>query len=255
VALAIVISMFQLFFELLKSYISIILSVTLAPLILMMGAVPGRKTFAGWVRGLVGNLASFPIVLLILVIFDKLTGGLSGVGSASLPATSGEFTPPFIGFGGANMMKFVTGFALLMTMKTILVEAKTQMGVKKSFLENIFAEAGRTTKQAWSGDVNLIPGISASNLAKSPLTSWMGGLGAANVMRKGAVVGAGTAGAVVGGAAGGAQGAYGFWQGAPTGMISGGTSGVSAGFKGFARIPGRLFGDKQFGSTPKKKTP
>jgi len=77
IALAILIALFRLFFELLKTYVSIILNIVLAPVFLMMTAIPGNKAFGSWLKGLIGDLSAFPTVLILLIVYDKIAGGFS----------------------------------------------------------------------------------------------------------------------------------------------------------------------------------
>ncbi|MFH1967226.1 MAG: hypothetical protein ABIJ03_01845, partial [Patescibacteria group bacterium] len=87
-AVAVLIGSVRLFFELLKSYASIVLSVVTSPIILMTGAIPGKNVFVPWVKDLIGNLLPFPTVLLVVIMFYQFTA----MGSR----TQGGFNPPFL---------------------------------------------------------------------------------------------------------------------------------------------------------------
>lgn len=106
-AIAIIIAVFKLFFNLLRRYVGIIISVALSPLVLMMGAIPGQNTFGPWVKSIIGNLMAFPTVLLGLIISDTITGTLSGQPNT---IQSGGFLPPYLGgFGTGGTLIFVVG--------------------------------------------------------------------------------------------------------------------------------------------------
>ena len=55
VGIAILLGSFKIFFELLKSYVSIILQVVFAPIILMMDAMPGQNKFMSWIKNIIGK--------------------------------------------------------------------------------------------------------------------------------------------------------------------------------------------------------
>lgn len=157
IAIAVTVAVFGIFFELLKTYITIILSIVLAPVALMMGAIPGRNTFGPWVKSLIGNLVAFPTMLLILLIYDMLTGGVTGTAFkaqsglnvadtgdgtvlAQGPDVTGQrdnLTMPYINValtdedGGGNIASaayFIIGFGLLMGAKEAIVQAKKAAG-------------------------------------------------------------------------------------------------------------------------------
>lgn len=81
----------RIVFMLLSSYIQLIVNIIFAPILLLMGAIPGQESFSGWVRKIIGNLIVFPIVIaLILVIQVIQTIGFNGSQDAfSLPLLYG----------------------------------------------------------------------------------------------------------------------------------------------------------------------
>jgi hypothetical protein len=131
VAVAIVIAVFKLFFELLKTYVNLIAGIALAPLILMFGAIPGKDVFGSWLKNIYGNLIAFPAVLFILIMNKMLTqGGIE----------SGGFMPPFlIGQGQAGIVPAVIGIGILLIMPEIVVQVKKAAGVTNPFEELVNA--------------------------------------------------------------------------------------------------------------------
>lgn len=73
-AVAILFSIFKLFFSLLMSYIQIIIGAILGPLQLMLNAMPGSDAFSKWFRNLLANAMAFPAAALMLVFAAALTG-------------------------------------------------------------------------------------------------------------------------------------------------------------------------------------
>ena len=193
VSLAIALKVFELFFELLKTYVTIILSIAFSPIILAMGALPGKNTFKQWITDLVGNLAAFPVVMLVLIIFDELTGGISG---NTVGIESGGFQPPYLfGSGTGGSLSFIIGVGMLMIMPEIVKQAKTAIGVKEGVFSQLTRDIGDSMKKGWTGG-EVVPGMAITDTSK-----WAGGgLSGENLVRKAAIAtGAGISGVVAGG--------------------------------------------------------
>jgi hypothetical protein len=169
VAISIVFAMFRLFFELLKTYVTIIISITIAPLVLMLGAIPGRDVFGKWISGLIGNLAAFPIVLLILILYDQLTGGISQ-GLLSEDVLQGGFSPPYL-FGTiepGGVAQFFIGMGLLLIMTDLVKQGKKALGADDTFA-NLATAFGDSLKKGWEGG-ELVPGLGITDTKKYGLT-------------------------------------------------------------------------------------
>jgi hypothetical protein len=200
IAIAVLIGSFKLFFELLKSYASVVLAVVVGPIQLMMGAIPGNDPFMPWLKNLIANLAAFPTVLLVAVMFYVFTDGNQ--------VESGGFMPPFlVGRGQADAISNIMGLAILLAMPEIVKEIKKKLGATEGFGAMVMNAAGGRAKDAWQGK-----GV--------PL-----GLGAKRI----ATIGAGTAGAVIGAPTGALIGGSvsklrgrSFSSGAKTGALVGG---------------------------------
>jgi hypothetical protein len=146
ITVAVLIGSVRLFFELLKSYASIIMYVVTSPLVLMFGALPGNDVFGKWIKGIIGNLLAFPTVLLVLIIFIEFThqGGSAG------GATAG-FMPPFlIGNGSAaNMIGPLLGLAIILGLPDIVKEVKKAAGAGEGGIGSMLA--GFATSNLKSG--------------------------------------------------------------------------------------------------------
>lgn len=168
VAIAIAFAIFRLFFELLKTYVTIIISITLSPLLLMFGAIPGRDVFGGWVKSLIGNLAAFPTVLLILLIYDQLTGGISGTRDV---IQGGGFAPPYL-FGAiapGGTAQFFIGLGLLLLMTDLVKEAKKALGATGGVFDQFGTAFGDALKKGWTGG-ELVPGLGFTDTRKVGLS-------------------------------------------------------------------------------------
>jgi len=193
VALAIALKIVELFFELLKTYVTIVLTIAFSPILLAFGAVPGQNPFKQWMLNLVGNLAAFPTVLLVLIVSDQLTNHISGTELVdNVILEGGGFQPPYLfGSGTAGLMPFIVGLGMLMIMPEIVKEAKKAMGAKEGIFQQLAGKMGDSLGKGWKGG-ELIPGFAMSDTSK-----WAGGgLSGGNFARKGAIGAAGLAGGI-----------------------------------------------------------
>jgi len=91
----------KLFFSLVVTYMSIIISTIFAPLILMIGAMPGSKsTFGDWIKTLLSNILIFPAVAIFFFIIQIL---IQSTGPSWVPpalGVEGSLLPTLIGLGG-----------------------------------------------------------------------------------------------------------------------------------------------------------
>lgn len=193
VSLAVLFGIIKLFFELLRSYATVVLLTVVSPIILMMGAIPGNNAFMGWVKQVAGNLLPFPTVLLIIVMFHFFTdteGGMRG---------EGGFMPPFllnVSGGQAPVITSLLGLAIILALPEIVKHVKEAVAGKGGFGEMLAGWGWAGFKKGWEGG-ELVPGIGMTNTSKLPLGSGK------DWVRKGAIgLGAVGAGATLGPLAG-----------------------------------------------------
>lgn len=145
VGIAILIATFKIFFELLKTYVVIIIQVVFSPLILMTGALPGKNTFANWIKGLVGNLLMWPVVLICLLLEKMLTAPLLAAGEVN---QTGGFMPPFlVGNGQSEAIPVAIGVGILLVIPEIMKQVKKMMGVDEGIFGSLAGEAWGNVKQ------------------------------------------------------------------------------------------------------------
>lgn len=161
IAFAYLFAIISLYFELLKTYVSIIINIVLSPLLLMLGALPGRNdVFQDWVKSLLGNLVAYPVVLLLIIIHKLLTSGT---------AADGGFLPPYLmGRGNGGAITTLVGLGVMLIAKDLVVQAKKSVNPKGS---GIFEQFGSALSQAvskgWKGG-ELIPGVGLTDTNKIP---------------------------------------------------------------------------------------
>jgi len=192
VAIAITLKVFELFFELLKTYVTVVLIIAFSPILLAFGAIPGQTPFGQWIKNIVGNLAAFPTVLMVLIVFDELTGAISQ--TSSVVIEEGGFQPPYLfGNGSAGVLPFMVGLGMLMIMPQIVKEAKKTLGAKEGIFQQFARDIGQSVGKGWSGG-EVIPGLSFTDTRKLP----MGGVSGENFVRKSAIAASAAAGGVAG---------------------------------------------------------
>lgn len=175
-ALATLFGIFRLFFELLKTYISIIIAIVLSPLALMLGALPGNNAFQAWIKTLVANLAVFPGILLILVLAFMLIGGQYGGSAAQkiVPTANaqgnffqgnynGGFLPPYIpGAGSGNAISIMIGLGVILIMPDLASSIKKTLGGSGGIFEQFANNFTTNLEKGWKGG-ELVPGLGFSN--------------------------------------------------------------------------------------------
>lgn len=171
IAIAVLIGTVKLFFELLKSYASIIMGVVFAPLYLMMGAIPGKNAVGPWIKNLIGNLAAFPTVLLFVIIFQVFTSRISGNDG------QGGFMPPYlIGNGQSGIAGYIIGLAILLALPEIVKEVKKKLGASEGGFGMLVAGAAAARgKEAWNKGVL---GVSGKGVMTGATMVASGGVGA-----------------------------------------------------------------------------
>lgn len=148
--IAVIFGTFKLFFELLKSYANVVVATVISPITLMMGAIPGNNAFVPWVRNIAGNLAAFPTVLFVVILYNQFTD----LGNA----TTGGFMPPFLlGRGQAGAIASLMGLALILALPEIVKEVKTAVGAKEGFGTKVAGWASDRAKKSW-GTMAKAPG-------------------------------------------------------------------------------------------------
>ncbi len=111
----------RLFLLLLNSYIQLLISLILSPLLLLQEAIPGKSAFSEWILNIIANLVVFPATAAIFLFVSFLT--------FTAQSTTNEWMPPFIGIGGGG-----TGmFRGILAMGIVFLSPNLVAQVKKMF--------------------------------------------------------------------------------------------------------------------------
>jgi hypothetical protein len=71
---ALLFALFKLFFALLICYVSIVVKVVLAPINLLFNAIPGNDSLVKWLKGLLADIAPFPVTAVMFLLAALFIG-------------------------------------------------------------------------------------------------------------------------------------------------------------------------------------
>lgn len=112
----------RVFFTLFYAYIQIILLIFFAPVILMVEMIPGKSTFSSWIKNLVINLITWPLLVILLLISKILLNQPSDANSLWLP--------PFLIGINPNYIKIIISMGILYMIPDLIKTFKELIGVK-----------------------------------------------------------------------------------------------------------------------------
>ena len=122
IILTIVFLFFRVFFLLFTAYLKIIFMIIFAPIFLLLNAVPGKNLFGYWLKSLVGELITFPIVLTILLTGYIITSQLANIGQM--------WKPPFLGALNPNALLVFFGMGMIFMIPDFVKIVKELLGLK-----------------------------------------------------------------------------------------------------------------------------
>ena len=114
--------LFRIVFMLFRAYLQILLSIIFAPIILLFEAVPGKSTFSYWLKGLIGELITFPVVIVMLLVGKVMMNTLSYPGD--------YWKAPFIGSLNSTGFGVMLGAGFIFIIPDIVKFVKESLGVK-----------------------------------------------------------------------------------------------------------------------------
>lgn len=135
VLIALLYTLFKVWFLLIKSFAYVLVDAIIAPLWITAGIFPGSKlSFTTWIRHLMGHLSVFPMTFAVILLGKTIMDALTN-------AKGPLFSPPLIGdpvAGNINIAAFV-GFGFIISLPTILDKTKKAVGAMDFGLVDIKA--------------------------------------------------------------------------------------------------------------------
>lgn len=110
--IAIIWSMFRLWFALLGAYVGILIDVILGPFKIALGVLPGSKTnYMSWIKDMLANLMAFPTAIAMFLLARLLMDAFN--------TNTSLFVPPLIGnplgtAGNGNPLGFLIGTGMVL---------------------------------------------------------------------------------------------------------------------------------------------
>lgn len=123
ILIAIIFSLFRVWFTLIKSFAYILIDTLIAPLWITAGIFPGSKlSFGTWIRHLMGHLSVFPMTFAVILLGKTIIDNVGG----SQPM----FSPPLIGgdIGGNTAIASFIGFGFIISTPSILDRTRKAIG-------------------------------------------------------------------------------------------------------------------------------
>lgn len=114
---------FRIFFMLFAAYLKIVFMIIFAPIFLLFNAIPGKNIFSYWLKNLIGELITFPIVLTLF-----LTGYLI---INIIPNPGTLWKPPFLGAISAQSLLIFFGMGIIFMIPNYVKAIKELLGLKK----------------------------------------------------------------------------------------------------------------------------
>lgn len=112
----------NIFFMLLRAYIQITVTIILAPIILLFEALPGKSVFTFWIKGLVAELLTFPIVIMLILVGKVMLTTMSYPGDF--------WNPPFLFQLNTGAFGVIFGMGLILITPDIVKFVKDGIGAK-----------------------------------------------------------------------------------------------------------------------------
>jgi hypothetical protein len=164
VLIAILYSLFRVWFTLIKSFVYVLVDSMIGPLWIGAGIFPGSKlSFTTWVRHLMGHLSVFPMTFAVILLGKTIMDGVAS-GQGEL------FSPPLVGdsISGNTFLAAIIGFGFILSLPGILDKTRKVVGaldfgltdVKSSLGAGIaapkkgFSEYGELAKEKRTPEVN-----------------------------------------------------------------------------------------------------
>ena len=163
--IVILINIWKLFVVLLKSYVLLILNTLFAPILLMLGAIPGNQGVKKWFNAIIGNLSAFVAVFVIMVVYffiKELGNTTAGTGHL--------FVPPYVvggiadgsGINFTSVAMSILGLGIIITLPELVEKVRQKMGANSGFLGEMAKVAGGKVASSLPAAGSVIGGVGSA---------------------------------------------------------------------------------------------
>ena len=130
VFLTIIFLFFRIFFLILTTYLRILLLILFAPLFMLANAIPGRNAFSYWLKSLIGELLTFPVITILFLVGYLIVNNFQPPSTPGTPPITNYWQPPYIYGVDQTSFVFVAGMGLLFMIPELVKIVKDMLGIK-----------------------------------------------------------------------------------------------------------------------------
>ncbi len=133
IGIAYLFSLFKLFFQLVISYITLVLMTIFAPFQLLANAFPGSQAFSKWLKTMLANVLVFPATAVMFLLIGAIGGipNWQGSNPISMGSGSGSGGVPLLGMGNTQAVKALLVLGLVMMLPKVVELIKGLLKVEK----------------------------------------------------------------------------------------------------------------------------
>ena len=144
------------------NYLKLIVNIVIAPLLLMLEAVPGRSAFKNWLLSILSSLIAYPIMVGVFVLSYLI---VFKIGNTEMTARL-----PYLGGIDSDSFRLMIGLGLIFLIPDFVKAAKEALGIKDlPFTIGVGTFFGGVTTGVGSG-VGLLGQIGSVSLGLTALT-------------------------------------------------------------------------------------
>ncbi|PIS15582.1 hypothetical protein COT62_02900 [Candidatus Roizmanbacteria bacterium CG09_land_8_20_14_0_10_41_9] len=167
---SIVFILFRIFFMLLSTYLNTLFLIIFSPVILSLEMIPGKSSFSSWLKNLILNLFTFPLVI-TLTLIAKIIVNMP-------PDQTGKlWAPPLLLSIDPEAFKLLIGVGIFFSIPNLVKTFKQLLGVKPLPVDIGIGSLFTGGQAAMGGTMGLLQTFSSINLG-------LGALGIANPLIK-----------------------------------------------------------------------
>lgn len=159
--------LFRIFFMLLATYINTLLLIIFSPVILAFEAIPGKNSFSSWIKNLIMNLMTFPLIVLFMYLARIIT-------YLPVTETSRMWTPPLLTTIDPAAFKTLIAGALFFMIPDLVKSIKQLSGIKPLPIELGIGSFFSGGQAGVGGAVGMLGQFGSINLGISALTGGKG---------------------------------------------------------------------------------
>jgi len=150
---------------LIKAYLQVILMIVFAPIFLLFEAIPGKSAFSFWFKGLIAELITFPVVVILFVIGYIIVNSLPAQGQT-------VWAPPLLGGIEPNAFTVILGMGIIFMIPQLVKMLKGLLGVKEGTMPGLnFGAFFGGVGAGVGGGVGMLSQFSSIGLGISALRS------------------------------------------------------------------------------------